>query len=169
MPFTFAGVRNVEFKYNLQAQPAIFYATGLLSQEEIEVNGVKVKPLDVVASLIKAPGDNIFDIDDAALEYADRTSFVELIVIVEGMRGGKRYRYTANCQKMNAPGPVLKRLYGTALVYGALPLAIGISILGDTDLDKGIIFADQLNPNAFIERMLGTGYPYRWKESAIEL
>jgi lysine 6-dehydrogenase len=169
MPFTFAGVRNVEFKYNLQAQPAIFYATGLLSQEEVEVEGVRIKPLDVVASLIKAPGDNIFGVDDAALEYADRTSFVELIVIAEGAKDGKRYRYTANCPKMNAPGPALKKLFGTALVYVALPLSIGITMLGDTALEKGIIFADQLNPDDFIKRMLATGYPYKWQESVSAL
>jgi saccharopine dehydrogenase-like NADP-dependent oxidoreductase len=169
MPFTFKGVRDVEFKYNLQGQPAIFYTTGLLSQEELEVNGVKVKPLDVVAALIAPPAENIFGATEDQLEYADETSFVELIVIVEGMKDGKRLRFSVNCPKMNAPGPALKRLYGTALVYVALPLSIGVLTLGDTPLEKGIIFADQLDPDRFIERMMATGYPYQWTESMTEL
>ena len=61
-----------------------------------------------------------------------------------------------------------KRLYGTALVYVALPLAIGTTILGDTDLKKGIVFSDELDPDDFLKRMMDTGYPYKWKESVIE-
>jgi saccharopine dehydrogenase (NAD+, L-lysine-forming) len=167
MPSTFEGVRNVEFKYNLQAQPTIFYATGLLSMEEKEVGGVKVVPLDVVASCIAPPGANVFGQSDEQLETADRTSFVELIVEVSGQKDGKPVTWRANCPKMNAPGPALKKLFGTALVYVALPLAVGILELGHKDLPKGILFADQLDPEAFIERMLGTGYPYRWKETMV--
>ena len=60
MPSTFKGVKNVDFKYYMMYQPAIYYAQGLLSQEEIEVNGAKVKPIDVVASLVPPPASNIF-------------------------------------------------------------------------------------------------------------
>jgi hypothetical protein len=68
---------------------------------------------------------------------------------------------------MNAPGPELKKLYGTALVYVALPLSVGTVILGETEQERGIIFADQLDPDDFIERILATGYPYEWKESEV--
>ena len=83
-------------------------------------------------------------------------------------KDGKKVTYKANCPKMNAPGPELKRLYGPALVYVALPLAIGTTILGDTDLKKGIVFSDELDPDDFLKRMMDTGYPYKWKESVIE-
>ena len=69
---------------------------------------------------------------------------------------------------MNAPGPELKKLFGTALVYVALPLAIGTIMIGTQPLEKGIIFADQLDPDAFLKRMMETGYPYNWKEVCIE-
>ena len=68
---------------------------------------------------------------------------------------------------MNAPGPELKKLYGTALVYVTLPFAIGTMLLGEVEMDKGIIFADQLDPEVFIEKMVSTGYPYKWKESKL--
>ena len=69
---------------------------------------------------------------------------------------------------MNAPGPELKKLYGTALVYVSLPLATGTMLLKETDLPKGLIFADQIDPEMFIDRMMETGYPYKWKETLTE-
>ena len=167
MPSTFKGVKDVDFKYYMMYQPAIFYAIGLCSQEEIEVGGVKVKPIDVVSSLVPPPANNIFAESEEALEYADKTAFIELIVEVSGKKDGKTVTYRANCPKMNAPGPELVKLYGTALVYVALPLAVGTLLLGSCDMEKGIIFADQLDPDMFIDRMMATGYPYKWKETVI--
>lgn len=164
MPTTFTGVKNIDFKYYLMIQPAIFYALGLCSEQEVDVNGVKVKPIDLVASLVPPPANNIFVASDEKLKYADETNFIELIVRVSGEKDGKKVTYQANCPKMNAPGPELKELYGTALVYVALPLAIGTLLLGEEDLETGIIFADQLDPDQFISRMMGTGYPYQWTE-----
>lgn len=69
---------------------------------------------------------------------------------------------------MNVPGPELKKLYGTALIYVALPLAIGTLLLGKDDLKKGIIFADELDPEYFLKTMMDTGYPYKWQESYSE-
>lgn len=168
MPATFKGVKNLDFKYYMMYQPAIFYASGLCSQEKIKVGDIEVAPIDVVAAMVPLPQNNIFGVTDKQLEEADRKAFIELIVEVSGEKDGKKLKYKANCPKMNAPGPELKKLFGTALVYVALPLAIGTLILGDTELKKGIIFADELDPEDFLKRMLDTGYPYEWKEQCIE-
>lgn len=165
MPSTFPDAKYIDFKYYLMKQPAIFYAQGLLSEEEVEVGGVKVKPLDVISSLIPAPSTNIFGASDADLAEADKKAFIELIVEVSGKKDGKEVTWKANCPKMNAPGPELKKLYGTNIVYVSLPLAIGTLIVGEEELPKGIIFADQLDPENFIDKMMGTGYPYKWKET----
>jgi saccharopine dehydrogenase (NAD+, L-lysine-forming) len=167
MPFTFKGVKNVDFKYYLMYQPAILYALGLCSQDEVEVGSVKVKPIDVVASLIPLPSNNIFVDSDEKLEFADKTSFIELIVEVSGKKDGKDVTWKASCPKMNAPGPELKKIYGTALVYVSLPLAVGTILLREIDMPKGIIFADEIDPEVFIDRMMSTGYPYKWSETQI--
>lgn len=167
MPSTFKGVKNLDFKYYLMYQPAMFYASGLCSQQKIQVGDVEVAPLDVVTALIPPPQGSIFGADDAILAEADKTDFIELIIEVSGEKDGKKLTYKANLPKMNAPGPELKALYGTALVYVALPLAIGTLTLGDTELPKGIIFSDELDPDSFIKRMMDTGYPYKWEETVI--
>lgn len=168
MPATFEGVKDLDFKYYMMYQPAIFYASGLCSQEKIKVGDVEVAPIDVVAAMVPPPQNNIFGATDEQLRKADETAFIELIVQVSGTKGGKKITYKANCPKMNAPGPELKKLFGTALVYVALPLAIGTIIVGSEPLEKGIIFADQLDPDKFLKKMMDTGYPYKWKESVID-
>ena len=168
MPTTFKGVRNLDFKYYLMYQPAIFYASGLCSQDKIKVGDADVAPIDVIAAMVPPPQNNIFGATDEQLTEADKTAFIELIVEVAGEKAGKKLTYKANCPKMNAPGPELKKLFGTALVYVALPLAIGTVMLGTQDLEKGIIFADQLDPDDFLKRMMDTGYPYKWKEECTE-
>ncbi|MDD2217974.1 MAG: hypothetical protein PHX63_06040 [Eubacteriales bacterium] len=146
-------------------QPAILYALGLCSQNEIEVNCVRIKPIDVVASLIPPPSDNIFVESEEKLEYADETNFIELIVEVSGRKDNKIVTWRANCPKMNTPGPLLRKLYGTALVYVSLPLAVGTMLMEEIEMPKGIIFADEIDPEVFINKMMGTGYPYKWTET----
>ena len=168
MPATFKGVKDLDFKYYMMYQPAIFYASGLCSQDKIKVGDAEVAPIDVVAAMVPPPQNNIFGATDEQLAEADKTAFIELIVEVTGQKDGKKVTYKANCPKMNAPGPELKKLFGTALVYVALPLAIGTVMLGEQELDKGIIFSDELDPEDFLKRMMDTGYPYKWKEECIQ-
>ncbi len=169
MPATFKGVKDVDFKYYMMYQPAIFYAMGLCSQDKIRVGDVEVAPIDVVTAMVPPPQNNIFGATDEQLEYADKTAFIELVVEVAGEKDGRKVAWTANCPKMNAPGPELKKLYGTALVYVSLPLATGTMLIDEIDMPKGIIFADELDPEVFIDRMMGTGYPYKWKETVKEI
>lgn len=167
MPTTFPDAEDIDFKYYLMKQPAIFYSQGLLSDKAIQVREQTVKPIDVISALIPAPSSNLFGHTDQELIEADKSSFIELIVEVSGMKDGAPVTWKANCPKMNAPGPKLKELFGTNIVYVSLPLAIGTMMLAQKELDKGIIFADQLDPEEFINRMMSTGYPYKWKETMI--
>jgi len=167
MPSTFEGIKDVNFKYFLMYQPAMLYTMGLCSEEKIKVGDVEVAPLDVVAALVPPPSDAVFGINDEKLEQMDKTVFIELVVRVSGYKDGDFVVWQANCPKMNAPGVVLKELFGTAFVYVSLPAAIGAEMIFDRkeEIKKGIIFADELDPEDFIQRMLGTGYPYEWTET----
>ena len=164
MPSTFEGLKNLDFKYYMMYQPAIFYASGLCSQEKIKVGDAEVAPIDVITAMIPPPQSNIFGVSDDDLAEADKKAFIELVVEVTGYKNGEQVIYKANLPKMNAPGPELKKIYGTALVYVALPLAIGTLMLGEGEQKKGIIFADELDPDEFLDKMMATGYPYKWEE-----
>ena len=42
-------------------------------------------------------------------------------------------------------------------------------LIDEIDMPKGIIFVDELDPEVFIDKMMGTGYPYKWKETVKEI
>ena len=52
MPATFKGVKDIDFKYYLMYQPAIFYAMGLCSQDKVKVGDAEVAPIDVVTAMV---------------------------------------------------------------------------------------------------------------------
>jgi len=166
MPKTFPGLLNCDFKYYLAVAPAVFYMHGLLDETEVEVGGVKVKPIDVVVSKIATPGDNFMAQTAEKLEIADKTAFVEMIVEVAGEKNGKRVTYKANLPKMNAPGPKLLKLFGTAMVNVALPAVAGAVLISEKPM-PGIVFADELDADRFLEVMNQTGYDYKWTETVI--
>ena len=164
MPTTFEGLRECDFKYYIMPQPAMLYAMGLCSQDEVQVGDVKVKPIDVVAAMVPKPTNGLIGETAEKLAAADKMSFFEMIVQVSGIKDGKKTIYHVNLPKMNAPGPELLKIYGTSLVYVALPAAVGA--LQIMEIPKpGIIFADQLDPDLFIVIMRRTGYPYKWTET----
>jgi len=161
MPSTFKGLKECDFKYYIMPQPAMLYAMGLTSQEEIQVGAVKVKPIDVVAAVVPKPTSGLIGETAEKLAVADQVNFFEMIIKVSGTKDGAHRQYTVNCPKMNAPGPELLEIYGTSLVYVALPASIGAMQIIENPI-PGIIFADQLDPDRFIEIMRETGYRYKW-------
>lgn len=168
MPRTFHGLKECNFKYFIMPAAAMLYALGLTSQEEVEVNGVKMIPLDLVVSKIANPGNGFLNENVEYLENADKELFFEMIIEVYGTKNRKNVKYKINCPKMNAPGPELLKIFGTANVNVALPVAVGaIQVMEQPQ--PGVIFADQINPERFIEIMMGTGYPYHWYDQFVEL
>ncbi|HWQ77532.1 MAG TPA: saccharopine dehydrogenase NADP-binding domain-containing protein [Anaerovoracaceae bacterium] len=161
MPRTFKDLKECNFKYFLQPPTAMLYSLGLTSQDEIRVGDVTVKPLDVVAACIPSPGNNFINENAEKLAEADRTFFFEIVIEVSGIKDGKPKTYKVNCPKMNAPGPGLLEIFGTSLVNVALPAVVGAKQIKEKRM-PGIIFADELDPDRFMELMLATGYPYQW-------
>jgi saccharopine dehydrogenase-like NADP-dependent oxidoreductase len=62
---------------------------------------------------------------------------------------------------MTSPAQKIYDLFGTSLVNVALPVVIGAKMILE-DAAKGVIFAEELDPSRFINRMMATGYPYTW-------
>lgn len=163
IPFSIGkGMKYCDFKYFLHPQPAALVALGMASDQEIEVKGVKVRPIDVAAAVLPVPGNAFFNEDPGKFSHNDTHSHVFMDVEVKGRMLGNEKTYLARLPNMNVPGQELYDLFGTSLVNVALPAVTGArQILGGGY--KGVIFAEQLDPVRFLELLLGTGYPYRWE------
>jgi len=156
------GLTYCDFKYYLHPQPASLVALGLASNEEVEFRGIKVKPIDFVAALLPKPGNTFLAENPANYAKADQHQHVYMEIEVKGRKGGKEVTYLAHLPNMNVPGKPISDLFGTSYVNVALPAVMGaMEILEGAK--RGVIFAEELDPERFLQRLQATGYPYRWE------
>lgn len=161
------GLKYCDFKYYVCYHPAALVSLGLASNEEIDVKGVKVKPMDVVAAVLPKAGNAFFDEDPKTFNYQDSHVFMSMMAEVKGMKDGCINTYLINCPKMTAPAQPIYDLFGTTLVNVALPAVVGAKQIVEGS-EKGVIFAEQLDPERFLEIMKDTGYPYKWDVKEIK-
>lgn len=156
------GLSYCDFKYYLHPQPASLVALGLASDKEVEFGGNKVKPIDFVAALLPKPGNTFLAENPANYAKADEHHHVYMDIEVKGKKGNKETTYLAHLPNMNVPGKPISDLFGTAYVNVALPAVIGAMEIME-GAKKGVIFAEELDPEKYLQRLQATGYPYRWE------
>jgi len=155
------GIQYCDFKYYLHPQPASMVALGLASDQEVDVKGVKVKPIDLVAAILPKPGNAFLAEDPGKFAYNDAHNYVFMDVEIKGKKEGKEKTYLAHLPNMNVPGQKIYDLFGTSLVNVALPAVTGAKMIAGGGY-QGIIFAEQLDPVKYLKLIEGTGYPYQW-------
>lgn len=165
IPHSFAdkGLKYCDFKYYVNKSIAPIVALGLGGEEEREVNGVKVKPLDLVLSFVPEPGDSFLNEDPSKFAEQDKTNIVSIMLEIIGMKDGKNVKYTIHVPTMNAPRQVMYDTYGTSYISVALPAAIGAKMTVE-GTEKGVINPQEMDPDRFIELMRLSGYPNKWEE-----
>jgi len=155
------GIKYCDFKYYVAYHPAALVSLGLASDKEVEVRGMKVKPIDLVAAVLPKAGNAFLEEDPSRFAYNDAHNYVSMVAEIIGAKDGCRKTFSIHCPNMTVPGREIFDLFGTALVNVALPVVTGARQIND-GAEKGVIFAEQLDPENFIKRMMGTGYPYKW-------
>lgn len=156
------GLQYCDFKYYVCPQPASLVALGMASTEEIDFKGMKIKPLDFCAAILPKAGNAFLTEDPSTFDYQDSKVFMSMMAEVKGKKDGKEVTYLINCPKMTSPAQKIYDIFGTSLVNVALPAVIGAKQIAE-DAKRGVIFAEELDPNAFLAKMEATGYPYKWE------
>jgi saccharopine dehydrogenase-like NADP-dependent oxidoreductase len=155
------GLKYCDFKYYLSYHPAALVSLGLASEEEIDVKGVKVKPIDVCAAVLPKAGNAFLEEDPSTFSWQDGHVFMDMVAEVSGEKAGEEITFVISCPKMTSPAQAIYDLFGTSLVNVALPAVVGGRQITE-GAKKGVIFAEELDPDRFIDDMKATGYPYRW-------
>lgn len=162
LPLTIGkGIRYCDFKYYVCYHPAALVSLGLASNEEIDVKGVKIRPLDVCAAVLPKAGNAFLTEDPEKFDYIDHHVFMSMQAEVKGKRDGKEITRLVNCPQMTVPGKPIYDLFGTSLVNVALSAICGAKQLIE-GTKKGVIFAEELDPERYLQIMKDTGYPYVW-------
>lgn len=163
LPLTIGkGINYCDFKYYVSYHPAALVSLGLASDKEIEVKGVKVKPIDVCAAVLPKAGNGFLNEDPNKFDYIDKHVFLSMQAEIIGEKDRIKKTYLVNCPQMTVPGKAIYDLFGTSLVNVALPAVCGAKMIMESGV-KGVIFAEQLDPNGYLEIMKKTGYPYEWQ------
>lgn len=169
IPFTFAekGLKYCDFKYYVNKQIAPIVALGLGSEDEVDVKGSKIKPIDIVLSLVPASGDAFLDEDPSKFDYLDKTKLVSIMLEIKGEKNSKKVKYLIHVPSINTPRQTMYDLYGTSLISVALPAVIGAKMAVKGTV-KGVISPHEMDPNEFINMLKETGYPNSWEETVLE-
>ncbi len=152
-----------DFKYYVAPQPAALVTLGLVSQEPIKVNGVEVKPIDVVAALMPKPISGFLEETEESALINEKNAFMSMMIEMNGSKNGKEITYKVNCPRFFSPAKEMLDLFGTTLVNVALPAIVGAKMIFEKK-QSGVIFPEQLDPEEFLNRFKKTRIPYQWEE-----
>ncbi|MDH4123103.1 MAG: saccharopine dehydrogenase NADP-binding domain-containing protein [Thermoplasmata archaeon] len=155
------GVKNVDFRIAIDDSfvtiAKSLRTVGMHKRDPIDVKGVKVVPLDVLAALMPNPTD-----------FADKVKgYGGVVVETTGLLKGKRTMVKMWIFMSHEKAYEISKVNATGYLVG-VPGAIGTEMIIDGEISqKGLVFPEMIPANRFIERMREKGL--KVNEQVIEL
>jgi saccharopine dehydrogenase-like NADP-dependent oxidoreductase len=160
------GLKYLDFKYPVDKLAGAFIKMGFASEEPIDVKGVQVAPVDVLMKLVKRPGNKFFQEDEDSILESDLTGILD--ISVEGIREGKEVFHLISYRFTDGPDHARQRqlfqIFGTTMVYVALPAVVGAKMCVNGEVESGVISPDSLDPTRFFAGMAERGTPFSFEE-----
>ena len=161
------GVKYVDFKYPVDVQAGTLIALGFASDKAMDVKGAKVSPLDVLAKLVRPPGNAFFTEEETVKVPLDFASI--MVIKVKGVKSGEDIEYTISYPP-NSPPTVEERLeiynrFGTTKIGVALSAIVGAKMCVEEDAGRGVIGPECLDPIKFLKKMADMGAPVKFRET----
>jgi saccharopine dehydrogenase-like NADP-dependent oxidoreductase len=139
---------------------------GFASHAPIDVKGTQVAPVDVLMRLVKRPGNLFLAETPQSILESDLVGMMD--VEVSGTRCGEQVihiiRYTFTDGTDHHRQARLFNIYGTTMVYVALPAVVGAKMCLAGCLESGVVSADSLAPERFFAGMQERGIPFKFEE-----
>lgn len=145
------GIQYCCYKYPFEPAVATLFATGFTQDRVVEVQGVKVKAVDVLMQLLPRP------VQIAVLDPEIQKQLVPLIadtkahILIKGTAGGrdKTFRIVSGAYLEQAAKAL--ELSGTANVAVAYAAATGALQLAEGKTKPGVVWPEELDAARFIE------------------
>ncbi len=145
------GIQYCCYKYPFEPAVATFFATGFTQDRHVEVNGVKVRAVDVLMELLPRP------VQIAVLDRQAQKDLVPLFadtrahILIKGTVGGREKVVHISTGVFYDEAARALDLFGTAAVSVAYAAATGTLQLAEGKTKPGIVWPEELDPHRFIE------------------
>ena len=148
---------NISIDDDLALAAGIFRRFGLLGKEPVEVRGVRVRPIDVVAAVMPSP-----------VEFADKIrGYACFVVEVIGVKDRRRVKVKLWTGISYQEAYKRFRTNATGYMVGTGG-AVATEMLIDGEIkDKGIVIPEQLPHESFIRRLREKGIEIRMETTAL--
>lgn len=152
IPYVFKakGLKNSYFKFLLDQQAATFVKMGFVPGNEIELNGTKVKPFDVLIAMTQKPTDGF--LNETRPVNNDAPMPTTLFLDIKGTKDGQTKEFHVLLPDLSTNKQEVYDAFGTTIIIVALPATVGAKMCLE-GVKPGITFAEELDPNRFIELM----------------
>jgi saccharopine dehydrogenase-like NADP-dependent oxidoreductase len=142
---------------------------GFADQEEIEVRGNKMYPIEVLLQMVPRVADAFLEeSEEGTKEAGDMGAMVE--VKVDGVMKGRKVTYTVLLDASVIDPDFKQYLYktfGTTQIFIPLPVAVGAKMCLNGMTDAGVISSECLNPEQFFKIMADMGAPMTLQEQIV--
>jgi len=163
------GLREVDFKYPVDPLAGAFVKMGFADDRQIDVNGVKVVPRDVLMKLVPRPANAFLEESEASLAQSADYAWV-MEITVDGVKDGACCSHCLTDLILMDQAAKLKffRRFGSSHIGVALPAVVGAKMCLDGDADRGVISSECLDPQIFFQKMADMGCPVVLEEKIIK-
>ncbi|MCP4628259.1 MAG: hypothetical protein GY850_32795 [bacterium] len=160
------GLKEVDFKYPVDPIAGALVKMGFGSEEEIEVRGNKMYPIEVLMQMVPRVADAFLEETEETIKEGGETESV-LEVKVDGVMMGRKVTYTAWLENSSVDPAIYQYLYetfGTTQIMIPLPASAGAKMCLNGMTDPGVISSECLNPEKFFKVMADMGLPMTLRE-----
>ena len=152
LPLTIGkGIQYCCYKFPFEPAIATLFATGFTQDRVVEVDGVKVKAVDVLMELIPRP------VQIAVLDPEVQKQIVPLVadtvahILIKGTAGGKPKTFHIVTGVFFDEAAKALELFGTANVAVAYAAAVGAIQVAEGQTKPGVVWPEELDPARYIE------------------
>jgi saccharopine dehydrogenase-like NADP-dependent oxidoreductase len=160
------GLKEVDFKYPVDPIAGALVKMGFGDEEEIEVRGNKMYPIEVLMQMVPRVADAFLEETEETIKEGGDTEGV-LEVKVDGVMMGRKVTYAAWLENSSVDPAINQYLYetfGTTQIMIPLPASAGAKMCLNGMTDPGVISSECLNPEKFFKVMADMGLPMTLRE-----
>jgi saccharopine dehydrogenase-like NADP-dependent oxidoreductase len=163
------GLKEVDFKYPVDPMAGAFVKMGFADDREIDVNGVRVVPRDVLMKLAPRPANAFLGETEANLVQSSDYAWI-MEITVDGVKDGAACSYCLTDLSLMDKDTKLRLFhkFGSSHIGVALPAVVGAKMCLADNTDTGVISSECLDPITFFKFMAQMGAPVSFDEKIIK-